>query len=326
MLTFLRCGLLPAIKLYLLGLKVLLVQLCSKTFRLPVMPRQDGKVAIVTGGGRGIGFEVALHMARLGTHVIIGGRNEQEGLAAVRRIREEHTGAKVEFKSLDLASLPSVRRFVQSFKERDLLLHILVNNAGIMLVPEGRTEDGFELHFGVNYIGHFLLTWLLLDNLKQSGKPGCFSRVVNVSSSAYRTGQIRLNDLNSSEFYSAHGTYCQSKLAQLLFSSHLQQVLQCGGFPVSCCAVDPGMVNTALYRHIWTPLRLAQSAIAQLLFWTPAEGAATVLYAALSPALEGERAGGYWANGRKEATTPLTLDPQLQLGLWETTVRMLGLQ
>lgn len=69
--------------------------------------------------------------------------------------------------------------------------------AGIMLVPEGRTEDGFELHFGVNYIGHFLLTWLLLDNLKQSGKPGCFSRVVNVSSSAYRTGQIRLNDLNS---------------------------------------------------------------------------------------------------------------------------------
>ncbi|GAA6230152.1 dehydrogenase/reductase SDR family member on chromosome X-like isoform X1 [Lates japonicus] len=326
MLSAIWSYLLPAVKLYLLGLKVLLAQLCSRPVRLPVMPRQDGKVAIVTGGGRGIGYEVVRHMARLGAHVIIGGRDEQEGLVAVRRICEEYKEAKVEFKKVDLASLQSVRQFVQNFKERDLPLNILVNNAGVMLVPEGRTEDGFEQHFGVNYVGHFLLTWLLLDTLKDSGKCGHFSRVVNVSSSAHRIGNITLNDLNSCQCYSAHAAYCQSKLAQLLFSSHLHQELQHGGFPVSSCAVDPGMVDTALYRHLWMPLRLAQSTIAHLLFRTPTEGAATVLYTALSPDLEGERGGGYWANGCREITRPPTFDPHLQLSLWEASLQLLGLQ
>ncbi|XP_026152264.1 dehydrogenase/reductase SDR family member on chromosome X isoform X1 [Mastacembelus armatus] len=326
MLSTIRYHLLPLLQLYLLGLKVLLVQLLSRSFRLPVMPRQDGKVAIVTGGGRGIGYEVVRHMARLGAHVVIGGRDEQECLAAVRKIREEYKEAKVEFKKLDLASLQSVRQFVQSFKERDLPLNILVNNAGVMLVPEGCTEDGFEQHFGVNYLGHFLLTWLLLDTLKDSGKCGHFSRVINVSSSAHCIGKIRLNDLNNCYCYSAHAAYCQSKLALLLFSSHLHQELQRGGFPVSSCAVDPGMVDTELYRHLWTPFRLAQSAIARLLFKAPAEGAATVLYAALSPALEGDLEGGYWANGCREMTTPPTFDPKLQLSLWETSLQLLELQ
>ncbi|XP_070771345.1 polyprenol dehydrogenase [Enoplosus armatus] len=321
-----RCYLLPIIRLYLLGLKVLLVQLFSRPYRLPVMPRQDGKVAIVTGGVRGIGYEVVRHMARLGAHVIIGGRDEQEGLAAVGRICEEYKEAKVEFTKLDLASLQSVRQFVQSFKERDLPLNILVNNAGVMLVPESRTEDGFEQHFGVNYLGHFLLTWLLLDTLKDSGKCGYFSRVVNVSSSAHRIGEVRLNDLNSCQSYSAHAAYCHSKLAQLLFSYHLHQELQRGGVPLSSCAVDPGMVDTALYRHLWTPLCLAQSTIAHLLFRTPAEGAATVLYAALSPVLEGECGGGYWANGLRETTAPPTFDSQLQRSLWEASLQLLGQQ
>ncbi|XP_054644233.1 dehydrogenase/reductase SDR family member on chromosome X-like isoform X2 [Dunckerocampus dactyliophorus] len=288
------------------------------------MPGQDGKVAIVTGGDRGIGYEVARHMAKLGAHVIIGSRDEQKGLTAVRRIHEDYNEAKVEFHKLDLASLQSVRQFVQSFKDRDLPLNILVNNAGVMLVPEGRTQDGFEVHFSVNYLGHFLLTWLLLDTLKSSGKSGNFSRVVNVSSSAHCVGEIRLDDLNSNRCYSAHGAYCHSKLAQLLFSSHLHQKLQRGGFPVSSCAVDPGMVDTALYCHLWTPLRLAQSVASRLLFRTPAEGAATVLYAALSPALEGDCGGGYWANGRREKTTPPTFDPHMQQVFWEISHRFLA--
>ncbi|KAG7241659.1 hypothetical protein INR49_025124 [Caranx melampygus] len=270
MLSTLWSSLVPAVRLYLLGLKVLLAQLFSRRFRLPVMPRQDGKVAIVTGGGRGIGYEVVRHMARLGAHVIIAGRDEQEGLAAVRRICEEYREAKVEFNILDLASLQSVRQFVQRFKERDLPLNILVNNA-------------------------------------------------------HRLGKIQLEDLNSNQSYSAHAVYCHSKLAQLLFSSHLYQELQHEGSPVSVCAVDPGMVDTALYRHLWTPVRLAHSIVAHLLLRTPAEGAATVLYAALSPALEGECGGGYWANGCREMTTPPTFDPQLQLSLWETSIQLLGL-
>ncbi|XP_068507693.1 dehydrogenase/reductase SDR family member on chromosome X isoform X1 [Syngnathus scovelli] len=311
--------LVSAIKLYLLGLKVLVIQLFTKRFKLPVMPRQDGKVAIVTGGGRGIGYEVARHMSKLGVHVIIACRDEQQGLASIRRIHKEYNEAKVEFKKLDLASLQSIRQFVQSFKEHDLPLNILVNNAGVMLVPESCTENGFEVHFGVNYLGHFLLTLLLLDTLKLSGKSDNFSRVVNVSSSAHRNGEIRLDDLNSRQCYSAHAAYCQSKLAQLLFSSHLHRELEQGGFPVSSCAVDPGVVATSLYRHLWTPLRLAHGVVARLLFRTPTEGAATVLYAALSPALEGECGGGYWANGRRDVTTPLTFDPRIQQLLWETS-------
>ncbi|KAM4561691.1 polyprenol dehydrogenase isoform 2-T2 [Fundulus diaphanus] len=299
----LRFRLLPAVKLYLLGFKVLLAQLLSKPLRLPVMPRQDGKVAIVTGGGRGIGYEVVRHLARLGAHVII-----------------------VEFEKLDLASLQSIHQFAERFKKRDLPLNILVNNAGVMLVPEGRTEDGFEQHFGVNYLGHFLLTWLLLDTLKDSGKSGPVSCVVSVSSSAHSIGKITLNDLNSCQHYSAYAAYCQSKLAQALFSCHLHQEMQRDGSPVVSCAVDPGMVDTALYQHLCTPLRLAQSLIARLFFRTPAEGAATVLSAALSPALNGDLGGGYWANGRREMTSAPTFDSQLRLSLWEISLQLLGLQ
>ncbi|XP_043986772.1 dehydrogenase/reductase SDR family member on chromosome X-like isoform X2 [Gambusia affinis] len=288
----LRFRLLPAIKLYLLGFKVLLNQLLNKPLKLPVMPRQDGKVAIVTGGGRGIGYEVVQNLARLGAHVIIGGRDEQRGLAAIKRICEEDKEAR----------------------------------AGVMLVPESRTEDGFEQHFGVNYLGHFLLTWLLLDALKDSGKPGHVSCVVNVSSSAHSIGEIKLNDLNSCQHYSPHAAYCGSKLAQVLFSSHLHQKMQREGFPVVSCAVDPGMVDTALYRHLCTPLHLARSLIARILFRTPAEGAATVLSATLSPALDEASGGGYWANGRREMTTPPIFDLQLPLSLWEISLQLLGLQ
>ncbi|XP_024142152.1 dehydrogenase/reductase SDR family member on chromosome X isoform X1 [Oryzias melastigma] len=318
----LRFGLLPALKLYLLGFKVLLSQLINKPLKLSVMPRQNGKVAIVTGGGRGIGYEVVRQLARLGAHVIIGGRDEQEGFAAVRRICEEDKEAKVEFRKLDLASVLSIRQFAHSFKERNLPLNILVNNAGVMLVPEGRTDDGYELHFGVNYLGHFLLTWLLLDLLKSSGEHGDAARVVNVSSSAHGIGKIRLNYINSSYQYSAHAAYCQSKLAQVLFSSHLHQEMQRGGFCVSSCAVDPGMVNTALYCHLWTPLRMAQRVIARLLFRTPAEGAVTVLSAALSEDCK----GGYWTNGHREMTTSPAFDPGLELNLWEVSMQLLGLQ
>ncbi|KAM6970506.1 polyprenol dehydrogenase [Aplochiton taeniatus] len=319
----------PIVRIYLVGLRVLLCQLFSSPFKLPVMPRQDGRVAIVTGGARGIGYEIARHMVGLGAHVIIGGKDEQEGLTAVRRICQENTEAKVEYEKLDLASLQSVHRFVQLFKGRGLPLHVLVNNAGVMLVPEGYTEEGFEQHLGVNYLGHFLLTSLLLDTLKDSGKRGSCSRVVSVSSSAHRAGEIRLDDLQGSQCYSAHAAYCQSKLALLLFSSHLQRGLAREGFPVSSSAVDPGMVDTALYRHLSFPLRLVQSPVARLLFRcllfrTPAEGASTVLYAALSPALEGD-GGGYWANGRREMTSRDTHDPQLQLKLWEVSRRLVGL-
>ncbi|XP_031416644.1 dehydrogenase/reductase SDR family member on chromosome X isoform X3 [Clupea harengus] len=184
-------GILPFLKLYLIGVKVLLYQLFNSPFTLSVLPKQNGKVAIVTGGAKGMGYETVRRLTSLGMHVIIASNHDNEGLAAVKRICEERNDAQVEFEHLDLASLKSVRQFVNRFQHRGLPLHVLVNNAAVMLVPESTTEEGFEQHFGINYLGHFLLTSLLLDTLKQSGQHDSCSRIVTISSSAHHMGHLK---------------------------------------------------------------------------------------------------------------------------------------
>ncbi|KAF7689426.1 hypothetical protein HF521_012779 [Silurus meridionalis] len=250
---------LPVIRVYLIGVKVLLYQLFYRSFTLPALPRQNGTVAIVTGGARGMGYETSRHLASLGTHVVIAGNEEEEGLRAVRRIQKESGHRKVEFMYLELASLKSVRQFVQRFKARGLPLHTLVNNAGVMLVPERKTVDGFELHFGLNYLGHFLLTNLLLDVLSDSGHSGRFSRVVTVSSATHYGGRLDLNDLQGRSCYCSHGAYSQSKLALVLFTYHLQERLWARGDPVTANVVDPGMVDTDLYQNLCSPAQLAKN-------------------------------------------------------------------
>uniref|UniRef100_A0A8C1P1Z9 Dehydrogenase/reductase X-linked n=1 Tax=Cyprinus carpio TaxID=7962 RepID=A0A8C1P1Z9_CYPCA len=290
------------IRLYLDGVKVLLYQLFNRSFTLPDLPKQNGKVAIVTGGARGIGYEISRHLVSLDMHVVI-----------------------VEFMYLDLASLTSVRQFVQRYKAKGLPLHILVNNAGVMLVPERRTEDGFELHFGLNYLGHFLLTVLLLDVLKKSGKPGKFSRIIIMSSASHYGGRLTLDDLQGRMCYSAHGAYAQSKLALLLFSYHLQNQLWVGGDPVTVNAVDPGMVDTALYDNLSSLAKLAKKPFAKLLFRTPAEGASTAIYSAAASELEGI-GGLYLYNGRKTESSALSYDERLQSKMWKESCALVGLQ
>uniref|UniRef100_A0A8C9R5I6 Polyprenol dehydrogenase n=1 Tax=Scleropages formosus TaxID=113540 RepID=A0A8C9R5I6_SCLFO len=298
-----------------------------------VFPKQIGRVAIVTGGAKGMGYETARHLTSLGMHVVIAGNSEEEGLAAVRKIREENSKGKgnswvcrnadqaAGFLSpflqpfLDLSSLKSVRQFVRMFKDRRLPLHILVNNAGVMLVPERQTEDGFELHFGLNYLGHFLLTNLLLDTLKQSGSHDSCARVVTVSSATHYVGVLNLEDLQSRSCYCAHGAYAQSKLALVLFSYHLQQKLTAGGFPVTVNVVDPGMVNTDLYQNLCSPAQLVKRPVAWLLFRTPAEGASTAIYAAASPTMEGV-GGCYLYNGQRAQSSIISYDEDLQAQLW----------
>ncbi|XP_016345771.1 dehydrogenase/reductase SDR family member on chromosome X-like isoform X2 [Sinocyclocheilus anshuiensis] len=279
------------VRLYLDGVKVLLYQLFNRSFILPDLPKQNGKVAIVTGGARGMGYEISRHLASLDMHVVIAGNEEHEGLAAVKKIREELNQGK----------------------------------AGIMLVPERRTEDGFELHFGLNYLGHFLLTNLLLDVLKKSGKPGKCSRIVIMSSATHYGGRLTLDDLQGRMCYSAHGAYAQSKLALLLFSYHLQDQLWVRGDPVTVNAVDPGMVDTALYDNLSSPAQLAKKPFAKLLFRTPAEGASTAIYAAAASELKGI-GGLYLYNGRKTESSALSYDQQLQTKLWKESCALVGLQ
>uniref|UniRef100_A0A4X1TX57 Polyprenol dehydrogenase n=1 Tax=Sus scrofa TaxID=9823 RepID=A0A4X1TX57_PIG len=293
-----------ALRVYAAGAAVILAQLlrrCRGGFAEPVFPPQPGRVAIVTGGTEGIGFATAKHLARLGMHVII-----------------------VEFLYCDLASMKSIRQFVQKFKMKKIPLHVLVNNAGVMMVPQRETEDGFEEHFGVNYLGHFLLTHLLLDDLQASGSPGRSARVVTVSSATHYVGELDLDDLQSSGGYSPHGAYARSKLALVLFSHRLQVLLEAKGSPVTANVADPGVVNTDLYRHVFWGTRLLKKLFGWWFFKTPDEGAWTSVYAAVSPALEG--VGGRYLYNEKEAKSlAITYDPKLQRQLWARSCQMTGI-
>ncbi|XP_074822232.1 E3 SUMO-protein ligase ZBED1 isoform X3 [Natator depressus] len=293
---------LPALRLYCIGLAVALHQLLRRLrpggAPAPVFPTQNGNVAIVTGGAKGIGYHTVKHLARLGMHVII-----------------------VEFLHCDLASMKSIREFVQQFRAKNCPLHVLVNNAGVMLVPERKTEDGFEEHFGLNYLGHFLLTNLLLETLKQSGTRSRNARVITVSSATHYVGRLHLNDLQSRCSYSPHGAYAQSKLALVLFTYRLQHLITADGSHVTANVVDPGVVNTELYKNVCWATKVVKWMTAWLCFKTPEEGASTSIYAAVSPELEGV-GGIYLYNEQRTKSTDVSYDEELQRRLWTESCKM----
>ncbi|XP_049727576.1 dehydrogenase/reductase SDR family member on chromosome X isoform X2 [Elephas maximus indicus] len=318
------CAARAAVRVYAAGAAVILAQLLRRlrgALPEPVFPPQPDRVAIVTGGTDGIGYATAKHLARLGMHVVIAGNNERKSQEAVRTIKEETLNNKVEFLYCDLASMSSIRHFVRQFKAKNIPLHVLVNNAGVMMVPQRTTRDGFEEHFGVNYLGHFLLTNLLLDTLKESGSPGCCARVVTVSSATHYVGELNMEDLQSSCGYSPAGAYAQSKLALVLFTYHLQSLLASSGSHVTANAVDPGVVNTDLYRHVFWGTWLVKRLLGWLLFKTPDEGARTSIYAAVAPELEGV-GGRYLYNEEATQSLQITYDKKLQRQLWARSCEM----
>ncbi|XP_044945191.1 dehydrogenase/reductase SDR family member on chromosome X isoform X1 [Mustela putorius furo] len=316
-----------ALRVYAVGAAVILAQLlrrCLGGFAEPVLAPQPDRVAVVTGGTDGIGYATARHLARLGMRVIIAGNNTGKAQEAVRQIQEETLNDKVEFLYCDLASLKSIRQFVQTFKKKKIPLHVLVNNAGVMMVPQRRTRDGFEEHFGLNYLGHFLLTNLLLDTMKESGSPGCCARVLTVSSATHYIAELDMEDLQGSRSYSPHGAYAQSKLALVLFTYHLQRLLAAQGSPVTANVVDPGVVNTDLYRHVFWGMRLIKKLFSWWFFKTPDEGAWTSVYAAVTPDLEGI-GGRYLYNEKETKSLAVTYDLDLQRELWARSCQMTGI-
>ncbi|KAM6140104.1 LOW QUALITY PROTEIN: polyprenol dehydrogenase [Pterocles gutturalis] len=320
--------LVPLLRVYGIAFLVILHQmrrhLRPRCPPAPVFPKQNGKVAIVTGGAKGIGYQTVKHLARLGMHVIIAGNSDSEGQEAVRKIQEETLTGKVEFLYCDLASMKSIRQFVQRFRAKNCPLHVLVNNAGVMLVPERKTEDGFEEHFGLNYLGHFLLTNLLLDKLKQSGTHSHNARIITVSSATHYVGKLHLDDLQSRCSYSPHGAYAQSKLALVLFTYRLQHLLTANGSHVTANVVDPGVVNTELYKHVFWVVKVVKWMTAWLFFKSPEEGASTSIYAAVSPEMEG--AGGcYLYNEERTKSADVAYDEELQRRLWTESCKMVGI-
>lgn len=212
------------------------------------IPDMTGKMAIVTGANSGIGWDTAVALARKGATVIMACRNPQKGRVALDQIKAVVPGADVELMQLDLASLDSIRRFSEEFHARYNRLDLLINNAGIMMVPYGITEDGFERQFGTNHLGHFALTGLLLDLIMAT--PG--ARVVNVSSAGHRMGSMDFDDLmfEGGEGYSGRAAYGRSKLANILFTYELQRRFEAAGVDAEALAAHPGGSNTNLGNHL----------------------------------------------------------------------------
>lgn len=183
-----------------------------------------GKTALITGGNTGIGKATALALAQKGARVILACRSLARGDKAASEIRSQVENAEIAVYFLDLSSLKSVRTFVQNFIKTENGLHILINNAGMYGCPHWKTEDGYEMQFAVNHLGHFLLTNLLMDTLAQSAP----SRIIVVSSSLHKYSQIEFDDLNGDKNYEPKKAYKQSKLANLLFAHELNKHLPSG--------------------------------------------------------------------------------------------------
>ncbi|MQA35669.1 oxidoreductase [Modestobacter roseus] len=286
----------------------------SSAWSLADVPPQQGRTAVVTGANSGLGLETARALAAAGARVVLAVRDVSRGEQAAAGLTGE-----VEVRRLDLADLASVRAFAAGWTGD---LAVLVNNAGIMHVPAGRTADGFELQFGTNHLGHFALTALLL--------PHVTDRVVTVSSMLHRSGEIVLDDLNWEQRpYSATGAYGQSKLANLLFTLELQRRLTAAGAPVRALAAHPGWAATNLQGRTGNRVKDAAMAVANRAFATGAEqGALPTLFAATAD-LPG---GGFTGpDGRTMRGAPTLAgrsaaasDPELARRLWTASAELTG--
>lgn len=206
------------------------------------MPDQSGKLAVVTGANSGLGLHTADELAARGAHVVIAARDGAKAEAAMARIKARTPGAGLEHMPLNLADLASVAAFAEQFKARHGRLDLLINNAGVMFSPRGRTADGFETHMGTNHLGHFALTGHLLETVLAT--PG--SRVVTVASEFAHYGRIPLDDLNLERRFSRVSAYANAKLANLVFALELQRRLAARGAGTISVAAHPGYSATNL--------------------------------------------------------------------------------
>jgi NAD(P)-dependent dehydrogenase (short-subunit alcohol dehydrogenase family) len=252
------------------------------------LPSQLGRSAVVTGATGGLGYETALALARAGADVVLTGRDDRKGQAAIEQIGREALGAKVSYERLDLASLASISDFAQRMQSRPSL-DILINNAGVMALPRRQTTaDGFETQFGTNYLGHFALTARLLPLLRTAAAP----RVVCVSSLAHRTAFIDFNDLQGQRIYSPWKAYGQSKLAMLIFALELQRRSDAAGWKLASNAAHPGFARTGLFASGPGGLvSLASGFAAPFFGHSAADGARPILFAATNPDV---KPGGYY--------------------------------
>ena len=280
----------------------------------PTIPDQSGRTVVVTGGNSGLGLETARTLAAAGAHVVLAVRDTAKGEAAAAQL-----SGSTEVRELDLADLSSVRAFAEAW---DRPLDLLINNAGIMMVAEGRTADGFERQIGTNHLGHFALTNLLL--------PQVTGRVVTVSSSLHNGPQVSLDDLDLTRGYKPTRAYQQSKLANLLFTSELQRRLTAAGSPVLAMAAHPGYSATNLQSHHANPLMNKLMWVGNKLLATSAEfGSRPTVHAAVADLPGDTYVGPGGFQGVRGAPAPVSRsrearDAEAARRLWEISEERTG--
>jgi NAD(P)-dependent dehydrogenase (short-subunit alcohol dehydrogenase family) len=288
------------------------------------VPDQSGKTIFITGANTGLGFEAAKVLAGKNARVLIGCRSRVKAEAAKAAILAEHTSADVGIVELDLSSLESIKS-AAAIVNQESQLDVLINNAGIMVPPRELTKDGFESQFGVNHLGPFALTSLLLDKLEAT--PG--ARVISTASIAHKRGRINFDDINAEQSYSAIERYAMSKIANLYFGYELQRRLSAAGKKTISVVAHPGVADTELPRYLPKPVRWMMP-LFRPLFNSQAEGSWPTLCAATKTDVQG---GEYYGPmGRREISGPAikvesnrrSHDLDVAKRLWDLSIEMTG--
>ena len=296
------------------------------------IPDLKGKIVLVTGANSGLGYQESLALARKGAMVIMAVRDRNKGNAACERIKAEIPDAELLVMKLDLANIESIKHVADTYLEEFERLDILINNAGLMAVPLLRTTQGFEMQFGTNHLGHFALTALLIDIINRTPS----SRIVNVSSMAYRMGKINFDDLNWEKSYNRWTAYGQSKLANLLFTIELDRRLKLAEKQTIVATAHPGYSATNLQirgaeiegaKFKKSIMNLSNSLLGQ----SACKGALPILYAATAPDVVSSRF--YGPDGllgmhgypREVRMDPVRVNPVVAAKLWEVSEMLTGI-
>lgn len=307
--------------LLVIGLLLFLLRLWMQGPKVRSTARLDGKTVVITGANTGIGKVTALDLSKRGAKVVMLCRNVEKAEEAAEEIRKATEGEVVVHK-LDLASLASVRECAEQLGNSLEKIDILINNAGIMACPEMRTTEGFEMQIGTNHFGHFLLTNLLMPQLKKAAPT---ARIVNVSSLAHTRGQMQWDDINWKETpYNAIQAYGQSKLANILFTKELARKGEGSG--VNAYALHPGVINTELGRHLqdtFGPLVMLWK-VAMPFIKTPESGANTTIYCAVDESIS-DHNGRYYSDCKEKQPAPQAENIEDAKKLWEVSEQLVNL-
>ncbi|XP_066249535.1 retinol dehydrogenase 13-like [Euwallacea similis] len=287
--------------------------------------RIEGKVVIITGGARGIGFETAKNLAARGGQLILAVRNMEQGIRALDKIKETIKTAEITVKWLDISDFSSIRHFVdQIFSEHDKV-DILINNAAVVYQPYMKTVDGNEHTVATNYLGPFLLTHLLLPLLNRSDN----GRIINISAIAHYNGRLKPGDLtaNTKEIFDEKSAFAQSKLALTIFTKCLATLLK--GTKITCNSVSPGLVrstghlkNLPLHRSLWS--KLAIWPWMWLFLKTPKQGCQSIVYLAVDPSLR-DVSGFYFSDCEIKEPADLVKDVSLAHILYRTSCKIVDI-